>query len=207
MPTALKLEVLMKVLQERGEERLAKLTGLDRAVVARCKKLLSFPRKFQDMMLHLDPTRRIRADFFIELYAVLHDRTVRAMPWFDRDWVTKRALEKYTAAKGIKSVTDFRKVKQQVRVAVEAKKVREISKKLREYFEKDELGIDHLEIPASSLRQNFVALEKRLTGVEDSLENLDVETVLGEEKFWRRIENLYLLLSKKLAQAGRRIPG
>src|SRR5207245_4036069 len=57
MPTALKLEVLMSALQERSDKALATLTGLDQAVVARCKKLLSYPKKYQDMMLDPDPDK------------------------------------------------------------------------------------------------------------------------------------------------------
>src|ERR1700694_5057514 len=56
MPTALKLELLMDELKERNDSRLAVLTGLPEAVVARCKKLLSYPKKFQDLMLHQDPS-------------------------------------------------------------------------------------------------------------------------------------------------------
>ena len=41
MPTALTLDILMSALKERRDGRLAELTGLDRAVVVRCKKLLS----------------------------------------------------------------------------------------------------------------------------------------------------------------------
>src|SRR5436190_20131769 len=64
MPTALKLEILMDELRERRDKQLADLTGLDQAVVVRCKKLLSFSRKYQDMMLVPDPSERIKADFF-----------------------------------------------------------------------------------------------------------------------------------------------
>src|SRR5205085_2753899 len=55
MPTAIKLELLMRELGERKEKRLAELTGLDEAVVVRCKKLLSYNKKYQDMMLDADP--------------------------------------------------------------------------------------------------------------------------------------------------------
>src|SRR5437879_5435130 len=51
MPTALKLEILMQELQERNDGKLADLTGLDEAMVSRCKKLLSYTKRFQDLML------------------------------------------------------------------------------------------------------------------------------------------------------------
>ena len=63
MPTALKLEMLMEELKERTDNKLAALTGLARAVVTRCKKLLTFSRKYQDMMLDPDPVKRVKADF------------------------------------------------------------------------------------------------------------------------------------------------
>src|SRR5947209_3040891 len=64
MPTALKFEVLMNELREQREKRIAELTGLDQAVVTRCKKLLSYPKKYQDLMLDPEPGRRVKADFF-----------------------------------------------------------------------------------------------------------------------------------------------
>src|SRR5580658_4553534 len=45
MPTALKLEVLMRALHEIRGTALAELTGLDEAVVVRCKKLLSYNKE------------------------------------------------------------------------------------------------------------------------------------------------------------------
>jgi len=44
MPTALKLDVLMKELDETRDKPLAELTRLDVAVVVRCKKLLWYPK-------------------------------------------------------------------------------------------------------------------------------------------------------------------
>src|SRR6266567_2330999 len=65
MPSALKLELLMKETKDSNNKRLAALTGLDEAVVVRCKKLLSYEKKYQDMMLDPNPEQRTKADFFI----------------------------------------------------------------------------------------------------------------------------------------------
>jgi ParB/RepB/Spo0J family partition protein len=75
MPTALKLDVLIEELNERNDRKLGELTGLDPAVVARCKKLLSFPRKYQDLMLDPNPDQRLKADFFIEIYPVFASKS------------------------------------------------------------------------------------------------------------------------------------
>ena len=121
MPTALKLELLMRELGEKKEKRLAELTGLDEAVVVRCKKLLSYGKRYQDTMLDADPNKRVKADFFIELYAVRNDREVRKFSWFNKDKFTDDMLRKFKQ-KGIKAVTDFRIVKQHINNAVKAKK-------------------------------------------------------------------------------------
>jgi ParB/RepB/Spo0J family partition protein len=64
MPTALKLGVLMGELKEKSDRRLAELTHLDLAVVSRCKKLLWYPKKYQDMMLFPDPEGPGKSRFF-----------------------------------------------------------------------------------------------------------------------------------------------
>jgi ParB/RepB/Spo0J family partition protein len=111
MPTAIKLELLMRELGEKKERRLAELTGLDEAVVVRCKKLLSYKKSYQDMMLDADPDKRVKADFFIELYPVRNDREVTKFDWFNKDRFTDQMLEKFDQG-GIRAVTDFRTVKQ-----------------------------------------------------------------------------------------------
>src|SRR2546427_7491378 len=114
MPTALKIEVLMNVLKEKGDKRLADLTGLDQAVVTRCKKLLSYPKKYQDLMLDPVPERRVKADFFIELYPIRTNPFLNTMGWFKKDHFTQRMLDKYQSESGLKAVTDFRIMKQYV---------------------------------------------------------------------------------------------
>src|ERR1700719_3645261 len=113
MPTALKLGVLMKALGEKRDKQLAELTGLDAAVVSRCKKLLSFSSKYQEMMLFKEPSDRIKADFFIELYPVLHDSILTKASWYIRNHIIDAFLRKYQERlSGFRSLTDFRKIKQ-----------------------------------------------------------------------------------------------
>src|SRR2546426_1345404 len=64
MPTALKLQTLMKRLQETNERQLAELTQLSISQIRRCKILLTYPKKFQNMML-APQSERMKADFFI----------------------------------------------------------------------------------------------------------------------------------------------
>jgi len=206
MPTALTLAILMKETKEESDRRLAEITGLDVAVVSRCKKLLSYPKKYQDMMLESDPSNRVKADFFIELYVVRNDRAVNSMSWFKRNKFTRRMLEKYRDGKsGLKAVTDFRLMKQHINNARKAGKLQEVSRRLREFVFDDTLTLEHLNIPSADVS----ASARRLTGAaskfHDALKSIDTERYLGEEQFWKALEALRDLITEKLRAADRRM--
>jgi ParB family transcriptional regulator, chromosome partitioning protein len=204
MPTALKVEVLMKELKEKSEVKLAALTGLDRAVVTRCKKLLSYSKKFQDLMLDPDPQKRVKADFFIELYFVLTDRVVNRMDWFSKNVFTQRMLEKYQKRAGLKSVLEFRLMKQYINNARDANKESVISKRLKEFMEDDTLTLDHLIIPSADVSASARKLLKSITKVETAIHDFSVQEFYGEEELWLSLERLLKLIRAKLRAAGRR---
>src|SRR5436190_12852734 len=64
MPTALKLQTLMERLDETNERRLTELTQLSISQIRRCKILLTYPKRFHNMML-APQSERMKADFFI----------------------------------------------------------------------------------------------------------------------------------------------
>ena len=206
MPTALKLEVLMRELKEKKDKQLAVLTGLDQAVVARCKKLLSYPKSYQDLMLDPDPAKRVKADFFIELYAVRNDRVVNKMRWFRRDKFTQRMLEKYQRhSSGLKAVTDFRTMKQHIANAHTAKRDTQLSAKLKEFTYDDSLTIDHLVVSGAGTAAETRRLLALVAKVEESLASMNVADYYGENELWRRLEHLLKLIRQKLLAAGRRL--
>lgn len=203
MPTALKLELLMRELREKKEKRLAELTGLDEAVVIRCKKLLSYPKRYQDMMLDADPEERVKADFFIELYPVRNDREVGKFPWFSRDKFTDDMLKK-VEQKGIKAVTDFRVVKQHINNAVKAGKLSAISKKLREFAEQPSYTPDHLNIESAKVAADALKIFKSADSLYSQISAIDVDQYYGEEAMWSRLDSLAQLIREKLRAMGRR---
>lgn len=205
MPTALKLEVLMEKMEERSVRKLAELTGLDQAVVVRCKKLLSYPRKYQELMLDPNPDKRLKADFFIELFPILHDRTVSSMKWFSRDRFTQQMLDKYRDPKSdLRAVTDFRKMKQHITNARKAQKVREISNRLRKYTNDPSVQMDHLEIKIAGVEANVRALLRSINRIETALSGIDVEEYYGEKELWHSLERLLKLIRSLLIAADRR---
>jgi ParB/RepB/Spo0J family partition protein len=68
IPTALKLETIMRLLGSKSNAELARLTGMSSIRVGECKRVLAFPRKYLDLALLPDKERRITGDFFSQLY-------------------------------------------------------------------------------------------------------------------------------------------
>jgi len=203
MPTAIKLELLMRELGEKKEKRLAELTGLDEAVVVRCKKLLSYKKSYQDMMLDADPEKRVKADFFIELYPVRNDREVVKFEWFNKDKFTDAMLDKFEDG-GIKSVTDFRTVKQYINNAVKARKTATVSKRLREFAEQPALTPDHLNIESAKVAAEAKKVLRSVENLYEQVNGIDVDEYYGEEDMWNRLESLAQLIREKLKALGRR---
>lgn len=205
MPTALKLNVLMNELNERGDNQLADLTGLDTAVVTRCKKLLWYPKSYQEMMLYADPEDRVKADFFIELYTILTDRVVTRAPWFDRDKLIEIFLRKYqNRLSGFRSITDFRKIKAYIAIARAADREEEIVSLLERFIRDDGMQISELEIDTARIHKHASTLARTIVNLGQELTALDVDEFVGEEDLWRNLEDLLKVLQSKLAEADRR---
>lgn len=112
MPVALSLQTIIDDLGESDTDKLAQLTGLSSPQVERCKILLNFPAKYQQMSLEPDPTSRIPANFWIEAFP-LFEIAEQVIPKFFKDYgkngICDRLVEKYRAG-SIKSVIHFRRV-------------------------------------------------------------------------------------------------
>lgn len=204
MPTALTLELLMKELKETRDSRLAPLTGLDRAVVVRCKKLLSFPKKYQDLMLDPNPEHRVKADFFIELHAVLIDRTVRRMVWFRPDTFTAKMLRRYKEG-GLQSVTDFRKIKQYINTAVKSGRTKTITGRLAQFADRPELPVEHLAIQSAELNAQIRELTAATKKLETLLRDINAMDFYAEDDLWKRLEALMQLIRVRLEEVERRV--
>jgi ParB/RepB/Spo0J family partition protein len=135
MPTALSLQTVMKELGEKDNKKLEKLTGLSEPQIERCKKLLEFPKKFQDLSLDLDPKNRIPSNFWIEALPVI-DLCRETLPdlyaQLGRDGITQKFVDKYIE-KQIKSVIHFRKIMEAYEFAAETPRQKVVIDMLRRY--------------------------------------------------------------------------
>jgi ParB family transcriptional regulator, chromosome partitioning protein len=204
MPTALKLELLMEETRDSNNKRVSALTGLDEAVVVRCKKLLSYEKKYQNMMLDPNPELRTKADFFIELYPVRHDRNVKRFDWFKPVRFTDQMIDKFEK-KGLRAVTDFRIVKQHINNAVKAKRIQAISTKLKHFADDPKATVDTLEVEAAESHRVARDVTKEIQRLLDRLDQVDVDIMYGEKGMWDSMEKLMERLKALLLQADRRL--
>lgn len=197
MPTALKLQILIDEMKESNEKKLADLTGMDEAVIVRCKKLLSYSGKYQKMMLHPNSDDRWPADFFIELYAVRNDRVVNKFDWFKKGPFTDAMIEKRIVG-GMKAVTEFRKIKQHISNAHKAGKVNLLSKRLMEFASDPELKVEHLEIESVGVAAQAREMTKSVAKLQQQVSELDTEQFYGEDELWQSLDALASAIRQKL---------
>ncbi len=145
MPTALTLQALMEHLGEKNERKLSELTRLSISQVRRCKILLSYPKKFQNMLL-APPSDRVKADFFIELRGIREPARKEKYPfWVDRG--DKECidifLKKYLRGV-IKSVTEPRKIVEIYKGSLRIDALDEFSNEMVKFLDDPEMTIDDI---------------------------------------------------------------
>lgn len=135
MPIALSLKQIMDDIKVTDSKELNELIGLSIPQIERCKKILSYPERFQLLSLDTDPAQRIPSNFWVELYPVLEiSKEVISDIYKElgRDGITDRMVEKYRS-KYIKSVIHFRRIMEAFEVS-EIDTKQDVADRLREYI-------------------------------------------------------------------------
>jgi ParB/RepB/Spo0J family partition protein len=139
MPTALAMRSVMDGLGETGNDALSKLTGLSEPQIERCKILLEYPEKYQQLSLDPDPKTRIPSNFWIELHPVLGLCKEEMADFTKRltvDGITDALVRKYRAGK-IKSVIHFRRIIEAYQLAEDRRAA--VLERLKEYIKDADL--------------------------------------------------------------------
>jgi len=140
MPTALALNTVMEELVENDNKVISKLTGLSEPQIQRCKILLTFPERFQQLSLDPNPKTRIPSNFWIEAYPVLNlcwDKLRDLFEELGRDGIADKLVEKYRAKK-IKSVLHFRRIMEAYEIGDDGVK-EAVLNRLRQYIQDPQL--------------------------------------------------------------------
>lgn len=199
MPTALKLKTLIDQLKESNERKLSELTKLSIAQIRRCKILLSYPTRFQNMML-APPTERMKADFFIELDRVRRPALAdRFEPWMEAgdSKVTSIVLDKYEN-EVIPAVTDFRHLAEIYRAATAQKKQRRLASEFRKFLSRPEMPIEDIDVPGASFAKEAKEIQRSARRLLSQLEPLDFEVIVSDAELVRTLKRLQRVLHDKL---------
>ena len=86
-----------------------------------------------------------------------------------------------------------------------ARKVAELSKRLREYAEDKSLPMEHLEIKAADIKARVRTLRRSIEKIEYMVRLIDVEEYYGETGLWESLEKLFQVIRDLLIRADRRI--
>jgi ParB family transcriptional regulator, chromosome partitioning protein len=164
MPTALALKTIMDTLGETDNAAITKLTGLSDPQIERCKLLLEFEPKYQNLSLDPDPKTRIPSNFWIELKPVLDLALTNVLDLrkkLGREGVIDRLVEKYRARR-IRSVIHFRRIMEAWEVEDDKKAV---LRTLEEY-------ITDIELETRDAFDRFILDDRRMRGAVEACDRL-----------------------------------
>lgn len=204
MATALKLEQLIDMMKISETKQLSTLTGMSAVKVNHCKRILSYPKKYQDILLLGDKQERIKPDFFIELYPVL-EKIPKVMPEFydkiSREEVIDRLVMKFRDNK-ISAAREFRNLRKLLdEVNVHKIPIQTIEKFFQTLIEDPNMTIDEI---LREFNIEFVAELDKTRRICDSLYNslkkIENETVMRTPRFRRSLMNLQKQISKLLME-------
>lgn len=193
MPTALSLQEVIDELNVRDSVKLHEITGLSLPQIERCKKILSFPKEFQQLSLDSDPTERVPSNFWVELYPVLEKSSEIIPDLYEdigRDGITQNLVEKYKA-KNIKSVIHFRRVMEAIEVAEDDEGKNAVADQLREYVMNPELetraAFDDLIRDTRKVQMTVDACEKFINDLRRAKTDYVIE---GKEKIIEKLSDV-----------------
>jgi ParB family chromosome partitioning protein len=207
MPTALKLEVLIRMIQEQtgkkrvGVAHLSQITALSRPTVQRCLILLSLPKQYQDMILARDD-QHIKTDFFIELNPVIN-KVEKVFPnlikKYSRSAIIDKLIQKYRN-KVITDIVDFRKVKKLINSIGKGVPKATVGKALEELISNPLASIEAV-YPVSAQRVlELNSLKKMATSMIEQIKHFRPEDLKENKSFKKILEELHSVLTEALRQ-------
>jgi ParB family chromosome partitioning protein len=208
MPTALKLQTLIEKLGEENETKLAELTKLSISQIRRCKILLTFPEKHQNLLL-APPIERIKADFFIELQRIRGPALSENMPfWISRgdekciDIMLHKYLDKNKEGKSaITAVTQFRKLVEIYRGSIRTNQVERFYDEMERFLNTPTMEIEDLNVPGASFEKDYKEITRSAKRLHRQLLALDRDAVSGDQKMINILVKLSDLIKAKLEEA------
>jgi ParB family transcriptional regulator, chromosome partitioning protein len=202
MPTALKLKRLMEELKTTNERELNELTKLSVSQIRRCKILLTYPKKFQNLML-APPSKRMKTDFFVELDRIRKPaRDDKLVPWTDRgdSACIQIMLDKFMAGT-IRAVTEFRYLAEVYRASQRLGKGRQFERQLDRFFDDESRRVEDVRVSGASFAKEAKEVKRSAKRLFSQLEDLELADISSDEDVIDLLRELSKLLAHKLEDA------
>jgi ParB/RepB/Spo0J family partition protein len=233
LPTAKKLAQVIEQLEAKSpgskvtDNELAMLTGLPSPTVGRCRRLLTLPMEYQDMLFEEEklaeegvrPTKTtLTEDFFLELLraiSAIGSKQVGLQDFcekHDKGMIIDCFIKKYKSG-NIPNITDFRyltKLVKQTKLSLDDRE-----RILTRILSDDSYRIDEAYDSHARMFYESKGLEKQLNRIEAILDSLDVDQLdhgssivflVSLENFKKRIQNKIVEVRKKLGQEAEATP-
>jgi len=213
VPTALKLEVLMRSLKNYSPKEIGKITGLKPARVIDCLRVLQFPKKYLDLTIDDDPKRRIRGEFLSELeewFEKFSDedfKEIRMGKWAIADAM----IEKYQNGSIPNLLVEFRLLRKISRGTTKQNR-KEINQSIRKYVKSTPIKdkkTHKIKTPAMSAQDLYeettfnVQAEEEIIKVSQKLYNLlykfDINEIDNQKNIRNSLKNLKRVIEEILS--------
>lgn len=202
MPTALKLQTLMRSLDTTSERKLKELTKLTIPQIRRCKILLTYQKSFRDLML-APPSERMKADFFIELQRIRGPAvSERFPPWVERGdaHCIRIVLDKYEN-KVIRAVTEFRHLAEVYRASERLGKKRLFFHQLDRFLNRPKLTVWDVSVPGASYAKEAREIRRTASRLLNQVDLIEFEDISSDRETVDVLKKLLRVLRKKLDDA------
>ena len=209
MPTALKLEVLVRLLKienprtSKNLKKLAQITGMTKRGVDRSLILLSYPKKYQDLMLTTDTEEQVKPAFFLEAHPVL-DLIEKNLPEissrYSRNEITDKLLEKHRSGV-ISSAREFRELADVVRAVKRGLPKRRVIPKIEALIEEPKVTVAETYQETSRAFYEIQSLEKKALDFEHHLSTIDPEDLIENKDLVHILESVMHALDRLLSKA------
>lgn len=201
MPTALKLQTLMQKLDTTSERELASITQLKISQIRRCKILLSYPEKYQNMML-APVSDRFKADFFIELDRIRRPALAEEFPpWIKRGDETciDLFIDKYRT-RTIVNITEFRELAAAYRGALDHGKLDTFFEQLDRFLDNESMKIQEITIPGVDFHRESQEIMRSSNRLLNQLRNIDNEALVADESLVKLLHQLAKEIASRLSE-------
>ena len=216
VPTALKLELVLRLLpkKERTATRVARITGMSAIRVAECKRLLSLPKRYVDMAMDPDSSKRIPGDFLAQMALALENISdyPDILKVYSKNQIIDIMIEKYREGFIKNFIYEFRTLR---KILISPKKG--VEKKLVAHSVREFLGSENVKDSSGHIVKKAMTMSelfektsysvykeseiiKKATELEESLSKFDVSKTRDVTQFTAALKKLATRIEKMLSK-------